>query len=66
MMTIGQIKSDIEDRSDGPLTAFVLMSRTMSLVSDGSASADEAANALYEVLEERGMLVEGNVEVPGT
>ena len=47
---------DLTDRTDGPLTSFVLISRACGLVAKGS-NPDAVANALHDALSEYGFLV---------
>lgn len=47
---------DITDRTDGPLTGFVLMSRACDLVAKGH-NPEAVANALHEALTDLGYLV---------
>lgn len=49
------IEQHLEHGCDGPITAFVVMSRCTELVARG-ADEEHAANALYAVLERWGFL----------
>ena len=63
---IQQVRRDISHTCDGPITNFVLISRAMEhAVLNPAVSLDDVANALFMELEERGMLVEGNVQPSG-
>ena len=57
MLTTQQIRDQISHTTDGPVTAFVLMSRAAHIVKAG-ADPERAANALYEELWERGFVKE--------
>lgn len=48
-MAIREIKNDLLDASDGPVTSFVVMYRACKIAK--SEDADTVANALYECLE---------------
>lgn len=50
----------IEDRTDGPLTRFVLISRACNLISLGN-DPDSCANALYYSLIELGLMNEDDI-----
>ena len=65
-MDIRKARQEISHGCDGPLTAPVLIHRAFDLVIHCQATAEVAADALTEELEERGMLIQGIVEVPGT
>lgn len=62
---IRSAREEIAHGCDGPLTSFVLIARACDLIATGT-DPEIVANALHEELSERGMLIEGNVEVPGS
>jgi hypothetical protein len=61
--TVAQVRKYIEQGSDGPLDAFVILSRAVrvalnSSLGDPSAASEETvANAIYESLADFGWLV---------
>ena len=55
MKTIGQIRIDISHGCDGPITAFVLISRATEIK---DADPETIANALYEELLSYGYIVD--------
>ena len=62
-------RTRITDRSDGPLTDFVMISRALEgAANDAEISTDAWAEALATELEERGYLdpKAGREEVPGS
>lgn len=55
-LAIRMARETLEYEGEGPVTAFVLMSRAITLSEDGPYTAEAIANALFEVLSERGFL----------
>jgi hypothetical protein len=58
---IEAVKSEIAHRCDGPLTAFVLISRAMELAAKGK-DTDLVSNAVYELLQEYGLDTDASEE----
>ena len=48
---IAAAREDLEDRTDGPVTAFVLMARACDLSADGRHDPEALANALHDSLQ---------------
>jgi hypothetical protein len=63
-----EYRAQIAHGCDGPLTAFVLISRATDLAANPDSDREKVANALYEELTARGFLSEegGYTEYPGT
>ena len=66
-LTVSQVRALISHGGDGPITNFVLISRAAKWATCvGCVDSEVVANALFEELEERGMLSDGEVYTPGT
>ncbi len=63
--TIKSARTWLSDRSDGPITCFVLICRATDLVALGW-DPEVTANALHEELRTRGFIADGDVERPGS
>lgn len=64
-MNLADAKHALDHGTDGPITAFVLISRATTLAAAHPAHAEVVANALYECLTEYSWLrAEDDVVVP--
>ena len=48
---IAEVRDLLEDRTDGPVTQFVLIARACDLSASGDYDSDTIANALHEGLQ---------------
>lgn len=63
---IAAARLDLAHRCAGPINAFELITRATEYAAKGLYSPEALANALYDELEERGYLADGEDEIPGS
>ena len=51
-MTHEQLKNEILSPTDGPVTKFVVISRSFELFANGLSSHDDISNVLFDILED--------------
>lgn len=63
---IDAARAEIAHRCDGPITSYVLIARALQAAAQGRHGYEALANGLDAELRERGYLVEGEDEIPGS